>query len=167
MRLTMTLLLTLLCTPIAFAQEQAKPLKALLITGGCCHDYERQKKILSEGISARANVEWTVVHEGEGPKKGGTNHRISIYEKYDWAKGYDVVVHNECFADVNDVAFVERVAKAHHDGIPAVVIHCTMHTFRGAKTDEWRKLLGVTSTSHEGHRPVLVKNLKANHPIMK
>src|SRR5688572_356472 len=106
MRLTMTLLLTLLCTSFALAQEQAKPLKALLITGGCCHDYERQKKILSEGISARANVEWTVVHEGEGPKKGGTNHKISIYEKEDWAKGYDVVVHNECFADVNDVQFV-------------------------------------------------------------
>jgi type 1 glutamine amidotransferase len=167
MRLTMTLLLTLLCTSNAFAQGQAKPLKALLITGGCCHDYERQKKILSEGISARANVEWTVVHEGEGANKGGTKHKISIYEKDDWAKGYDVVVHNECFADVTDVPFVERVAKAHYDGVAAVVIHCTMHTFRGAKTDEWRKLLGVTSTSHEGARPELVRNLKPEHPIMK
>src|ERR1043166_6356594 len=29
----------------------AEPLRALLITGGCCHDYEAQKKILSKGIS--------------------------------------------------------------------------------------------------------------------
>ena len=36
-----------------------------MVTGGCCHDYEAQKKILSEGISARANVEWTIVHEGK------------------------------------------------------------------------------------------------------
>jgi uncharacterized protein len=166
MRLTIAIL-TLLLAPLSFAADQAKPLKALLITGGCCHDYENQKKILTEGISARANVEWTIVHEGVGQKKEGTNHRISIYEKDDWAKGYDVIVHNECFADVNDVEFVERVTKVHHEGVPGVVIHCTMHTFRSAKTDEWRKFLGVTSTSHEAGRPELVKNLKPTHPIMK
>src|SRR2546423_1352143 len=44
----------------------AEPIKALMITGGCCHDYEQQKKILSEGISARANVTWTIIHEGGG-----------------------------------------------------------------------------------------------------
>jgi hypothetical protein len=32
----------------------------MLITGGCCHDYERQKVILSKEISARARVEWTI-----------------------------------------------------------------------------------------------------------
>jgi hypothetical protein len=159
MRLTIALLTLFVLSPLASAADQAKPLKALLITGGCCHDFENQKKILTEGISARVNVEWEIIHEGEGPRKGGTGHRISIYEKDDWAKEYDVVVHNECFADVNDVPFVERVAKAHYDGVPGVVIHCTMHTFRGAKTDEWRKFLGVTSTSHERARPVVVKNL--------
>ncbi len=41
-----------------------KPIKALLITGGCCHDYAKQKDILTQGISARANVEWTIIHEG-------------------------------------------------------------------------------------------------------
>src|SRR5213594_3971200 len=47
----------------------AEPLKALLITGGCCHDYAAQKKTLTEGISARANVVWTIVHEGDGDAK--------------------------------------------------------------------------------------------------
>src|SRR3954453_16248582 len=70
-----------------------KPIRALLLAGGCCHDYSKQKTILSEGISARANVEWTIVHEGDG----STSHRLSIYEKPDWSKGYDVVVHDECF----------------------------------------------------------------------
>src|SRR6266704_3232748 len=55
----------------------AEPLKALLITGGCCHDYEAQKKILSEGISARANVTWTIVHEGDADSK---TTKFSIYE---------------------------------------------------------------------------------------
>jgi hypothetical protein len=40
----------LLSAPHSRAGE---PLRALLITGGCCHDYEAQKKILTEGISAR------------------------------------------------------------------------------------------------------------------
>ena len=88
-------LLALLAT-VSFAAEKTRPLKALLVTGGCCHDYAAQKKILSEGISARANVEWTIVHEGDDRE-----HRVSIYQNADWAKGYDVVVHNECFGFVN------------------------------------------------------------------
>src|SRR6267142_5716633 len=56
-----TLLLLIACQ----TTRAAEPLKALLITGGCCHDYEAQKKIISEGISARANVTWTILHEGD------------------------------------------------------------------------------------------------------
>src|SRR4051794_11285103 len=69
-----------------------KPIRALMVTGGCCHDYEAQKKILSEGIGARANVEWTIVHEGKE-----RTDRVSIYARPDWADGFDVVVHNECY----------------------------------------------------------------------
>ena len=31
-----------------------KPLRALLICGGCCHDYTEQHKVLSDGIQTRA-----------------------------------------------------------------------------------------------------------------
>ena len=56
--------LVLLLAAVAGAQaaDAPKPLRALMVTGGCCHDYANQKKILSEGISARANVEWSIVH---------------------------------------------------------------------------------------------------------
>ena len=51
----------------AIAQQSVPPkppaLKALLITGGCCHDYERQKSLLTEGISARAQPQWTIATE--------------------------------------------------------------------------------------------------------
>ena len=61
-------LLTLSLLLFTAALQAATPaLKVLMITGGCCHDYEHQKLILAEGISARANVEFTIVHE-EGPK---------------------------------------------------------------------------------------------------
>ncbi len=159
-----TALLSLAIVLSSFTATAAtKPLRALMIAGGCCHDYENQKRIISEGISARANVTWTIVHEGGDTR----THRISIYEKADWAKGYDVIVHNECFGQVDDVAFVERIARPHFDGVPAVMLHCSAHSYRMAKTDEWRKAIGQTSMSHEKRRDLEVVTLKPEHPVMK
>lgn len=45
-----------------------------------------------------------------------------------------MVVHNECFADVSDKAFIDKVIAPHRDGVPAVVIHCATHTFRSLKS---------------------------------
>ncbi len=145
------------------AADATKPIKALLVTGGCCHDYPKQKLILTAGIGERANVEFDVVHEGGTSR----NHKVSIYEKEGWAKGYDVVVHNECFGAVKDDAFIEGIAKAHADGVPGVAIHCSMHSYRNAKTDEWRKFLGVSSYNHGPHKPIKITNLKKEHPVMK
>jgi type 1 glutamine amidotransferase len=157
----------LLCAATSTLTTQAaEPLKALLITGGCCHDYAKQKLIISQGISKRANVDWTIMHEGGT----GRTHRISIYKKKDWIKDFDVVVHNECFGAIGDKAFVESLATAHRDsGVPAVLLHCTMHSYRAADklTDEWRKLLGVTTVRHQQHVAVEIENMEPKHPIMQ
>ena len=142
----------------------AEPLRALLITGGCCHDYEAQKKTLTEGISARANVAWTIVHEGDAD---GKDHKFSIYQKPDWAAGFDVVVHNECSGGVTNVAWVEHIARAHFDRVPAVMIHCAIHSYRLSSTDQWRKLLGVSSYQHQPRRTFEVVNVRPEHPVMK
>jgi type 1 glutamine amidotransferase len=167
LRLFSILLLATLATT-AFGEDKPRPIKALLVCGGCCHDYEAQKKILTEGISARANVEWTIVHEGI-PKDGkdARDTRVSIYEKPDWSKGYDIVVHDECFGTVADVKFVEGIAAPHKDGLPAVMLHCSSHSYRAAETDEWRMCVGITSRSHEKKHDLLVKNLLPEHPVMK
>ena len=60
----------------------------------------------------------------------GPVERCSLYDKEDWAKQFDVVVHNECFADAKDEPYVQRITQAHQAGVPAVVIHCAMHTYR-------------------------------------
>jgi len=145
----------------AFAAEKPRPLKALLVTGGCCHDYTAQKKIIPEGVSARANVEWTIVHEGED-----RDHRISIYSNPDWSKGYDVVVHNECFADTTDTNYIRKITSVHKAGVPAVVIHCAMHTYRAAGIDDWREFLGVTSRRHD-HQSRYAVTKVTEHPIVK
>jgi uncharacterized protein len=148
----------------AAGPQAAEPLRALLVTGGCCHDYETQKRILTEGISARANVTWTILHEGD---KNAKDHEFSIYKQPDWTKGYDVIVHNECSGMVTNVPLIAQVVRAHTNGVPAVMIHCSMHSYRQAPTDEWRKLLGVSSYRHQQHVPVDVKNLRPEHPVMR
>ena len=53
----------LLATALAPGATTAAPppLRALLVAGGCCHDYPEQTRILTDGISKRARVEWTMV----------------------------------------------------------------------------------------------------------
>src|ERR1043166_8300598 len=143
--------------------QAGEPLRALMVCGGCCHDYEAQKKILSEGISARANVTWTIVHEGND-----RTNQVSLYTNADWAKAYDVVLHNECFGFVTNAAFVERIVRAHSaGGVPAVMLHCSTHSYRNAGTDEWRKLLGVSSYQHGAKHAFEIVNLQPTHPVMK
>lgn len=141
----------------------AEPLRALLILGGCCHDYQAQKKILSEGISARANVTWTIFHD----PADGKDRAFDLYTNANWAKGYDVIVHDECSGAVTNVAFIEGIARAHENGVPAVMLHCAIHSYRYAPTDVWRKVVGITSMRHQTRRPFEVVNVNPEHPIMK
>ena len=96
-------------------KSKVAPLKVLMITGGSSHDYDNQKSILEKGIAARANVQWTIAHQGGKDR----NQMIELFKSPDWAAKYDIVVHNQCFGGVTDVAFVERVAQAHYAGVPA------------------------------------------------
>ncbi len=58
----------LLCTAVLLSSNtictaQNKPkLKGLLVTGGCCHDYQNQKRIITEGLSQRLSIAWDIVH---------------------------------------------------------------------------------------------------------
>lgn len=144
--------------------DDKTPLKVLIITGGCCHDYPFQTRALQEAARTRGvAVEWTVVNEGGN----GTSAQIDLYNNADWAAGYDVVVHNECFAKTTDETYIRKITKPHLAGANAVVIHCAMHTYRDAKIDDWRQMLGVTSRRHEHKSNYVVRNAKPDHPAMK
>jgi uncharacterized protein len=153
----------LLSWMLLVSAKAAEPIRALMVCGGCCHDYEAQKKILSEGISARANVKWTIIHEGTD-----RTHYVSIYTNANWAKGFDVVLHNECYGQITNNAFVEGIVRPHkEDGVPAVMLHCSIHSYRFNSTDEWRKLLGVSSFRHGAKHAFEISNLQPEHPVMK
>src|SRR5205085_2608760 len=82
------------------------------------HDDAKPKDILPRGISARANVEWTVAYDPDTT----THHLNPVYKDPDWAKGFDVVVHDECSADVKDQDEINGILAPHRAGLPAVVL---------------------------------------------
>ena len=147
----------------AQAEEKSKSIRALLVTGGCCNNYNYQFKALIAGVAKEAKVDWKVVNEGGS----GTRAQIALYDNLNWAKDFDVVVHNECFASTADEAYIRKITKVHKAGVPSVVIHCAMHTYRAAKIDEWRKFLGVTSRRHDHQSRYPVKKVAPKHPILK
>jgi len=155
------LLVTAGCHSNGTGSDEAKPIKALLITGGCCHDYDTQTQLLIDGIGKYANVDFDVIQEGEG-----TEHVHSIFRQEGWTQGYDVVIHNECSADVGDEVG-RAVAKEHFESdVGAVMIHCAFHTFRIMEDDDWRAALGATSKRHTHQKPITITFDEPTHPIL-
>src|SRR5437773_553599 len=106
------------------ADEPAvKPIKALLVLGGCCHDYKAQQELLSKGLAERARVEVSIAYDPDTTNA----HLNPVYEKSDWAAAYDVIIHDECSSNVKDSAIIDRILEPHRRGLPAVVLHCGMH----------------------------------------
>ncbi len=158
--------------PTCFAQQGAadskvKPLRALLVLGGCCHDYAVQKELLSKGISERANVQVTIAHD---PDKT-TQHLNPIYESPTWADGFDVIIHDECSADVKDLAVIDRILEPHRKGLPAVILHCGMHSFRSEGYPKaitpWFEFTGLQSTGHGPQAPIEITYQGNSSPIVE
>lgn len=152
-----------LATGVAQADEKPAKIKALLITGGCCHDYKNQTTIISQGLSQRANISFDVVHEDDN-----RDHQVSNYTDPNWAMGYDIIVHNECYGGMTDDALIANITNAHRNGVPGIFIHCALHSYRNATTgaEGWRENIGVTSKRHEKKHPLKIEVLEAKHPIM-
>ena len=147
------------------AQDE-KPIRALLVLGGCCHDYEKQKDIITKGISERANVQWAIAYD---PDKG-TKHKNPVYDNPEWYKGFDVIVHDECESDVKETEVVNGILKPHQSGLPAVLLHCGMHSFRGEgypKTTAWFEFTGLHTNGHGAQLPIEITFTDKEGPITK
>lgn len=151
----------------------SKPLHVLLITGGCCHDYANQKNILKKGLEERAHVVVDQVHTDDQ----STRPPLAILGHPDYAQGYDLVIHDECGADISDPATVEAVLKPHRDGLPGVNLHCAMHSYRignpnapvtpGTPHGYWFEYLGLQSSGHGPQLPIAIRFTDKTSPIAK
>ena len=155
------------------AQKSPKPLKALLITGGCCHSYATQKNVIKKGLEARANVVVDQVHTDDS----SNNPPLSIYGNPNYAKGYDVVIHDECAAGMADLSILNGVLAPHRNGIPGVNLHCAMHSYRvgnhrmpaepGTNDNLWFDYLGIQSSGHGPKESIAISFTNTEHPITK
>jgi type 1 glutamine amidotransferase len=138
-----------------------KPLKALLIAGGCCHDYAKQHEVIAKGIQSRANVQVDVVWTDDK----STNLPLPLYDNPNWAKGYDIIIHDECAASMTNKETLTCILDAHQT-IPSLQLHCAMHSFRTGE-DRWFKRLGLQSNSHGPQEPIAITFVDKEHPITK
>ena len=164
--------LVLLIGSLLSSQAQdPKPLKILLITGGCCHDYAAQKDILKAGIEKRLHATVDQVHTDDK----STKPPLAIYGNPDYAKGYDLVIHDECAAAISDEAVIAGVLSPHRHGIPGVNLHCAMHCYRIGNAGEpavagtphgwWFEYLGLQSSGHGPQQPIEITHLDKANPI--
>jgi hypothetical protein len=106
-----------------------------------------------------------------------TKPPLPLYGNADYAKGYDLVIHDECSADIKDPAVIAGVLKPHQDGTPGVNLHCAMHCYRfgdfqkpvaaGADNSHWYEYLGLQSTGHGPQEPIAITFTDKSSPITK
>jgi len=172
MKLRTLLALTALVGLTSTLTAEQKPLlRVLVVAGGCCHDYATQKEVLKKGIEARVNA---VVEVAYDPTKS-TKPLFELFKSPDWGKNFDVVVHDECAADITDQAYVANIVNAHKNGLPAVNLHCAMHSYRwgsfkepvkaGADNASWYEMLGLQSTGHGPQQPIAITFTDKSHPV--
>ena len=171
MKLRSLLALALLAGLTTSLSAEQKPLRVLVVAGGCCHDYANQKEFLKKGIEARVNATVEVAYD---PTKS-TKPLFELFKSPDWGKNFDVVVHDECAADITDQAYVANIVNAHKNGLPAVNLHCAMHSYRwgnyrepvkaGADNASWYEMLGLQSTGHGPQQPIAITFTDKSHPI--
>ncbi len=157
---------------VSTAVAQPKPLRVLLITGGCCHDYTAQKDLLKTGLEARVHAVVDQVHTEDK----STAPPLAILGNADYAKGYDLVIHDECAAAISDAAQIKAVLAPHRAGIPGVNLHCAVHSYRigdpkepaaaGSDRAQWFEYLGIQSSGHGPKLPIRVSTLKPDHAAL-
>ncbi len=168
---TIAVCLIAFCTITSFAEETTKPIKVLLVIGGCCHDYATQKDLIKNGIESRINATVEIAYNDTKD----TKPIFEAYKKANWANAYDVIIHDECAADITDPAYVDNILKAHRDGKPAVNLHCGMHSYRwgnykepvteGADNAHWYEMIGLQSNGHGPKLALSISFFNQESPI--
>ena len=86
------------------AADPPAPIKALLVLGGCCHDYKTQQETLANGLAERTHVKVTIAYDPDTTN----GHLNPVYQSPDWASEFDVIIHDECSSNVKDLPIIDR-----------------------------------------------------------
>lgn len=139
--LTLALLAFPTLTCAGRADASHAPLKALFVTGGVYHDYDKLAPYLTAQLSALINVKFDVITS------------LNELANQHFGDRYDVIVYDLCLDDA-DPAALDHAIHAGFGGKPTVFIHCAVHSFRNSpKVHEWENYVGLRSKFHDKFGP--------------
>ena len=148
---TIALGLILLAANTAIAQQ----LKGLILTSpGVYHNYEYQNRVIAEALASRVDVQFDV-----------SLAELDRWKNTDFSEGYDVLIYNICMADDTNPELIANMRRQTEElGVPAMVLHCTMHSFR--TTDLWWPFYGLQTKAHERLKAMTMEPAN-KHPILQ
>ncbi len=123
---------------------------------GRWHKYTAQLEIFRQ-IAKKADWEVTVMSGQHEPQ-------IKKLHTPDFGKGYDAIVYNFCFAKSRDLeAQANLVAQTREHGVPAMLIHCAMHSWWPSYKDGKPGAIGPDYKGKAKADPGLVAEWTKNH----
>jgi|TARA_B110000495_G_C22985560_1_gene579803 hypothetical protein len=160
---TLNRLLTLSILSLALAVSSVSVLgvgKVLYVTHepGQWHKYTPQLKAFKEQIAKKAGWDITIM-------TGDYDSLIEQLKKRNFAKGYDAIVYNYCLAKSNDLDAAANVMRqTRNGGVPAMLIHCSMHSWWDTYKTGEKGALGEKYKGKALATPELAKEWKAKNP---
>jgi len=123
---------------------------------GRWHKYTAQKEVFRQ-IAKKAGWELTVMTGEHEPQ-------IAKLRTPDFGKGYDAIVYNFCFAKSRDLeAQANLVAQTREHGVPALLIHCAMHSWWPSYKDGKPGAIGPDYKGKAKGDPTLVAEWRKKH----
>ncbi len=124
---------------------------------GHWHKYGPQKAIFKD-IAKKAG--WDVTYSS-----GDHESQIKKLHTKDYGKGYDAIVYNFCFANDSDLESASNLmAQTREHGVPAMLIHCAMHSWWPTYKSGDAGALGSDYQGGAKAEPELVEAWNKSHP---
>ena len=134
---------------------------------GHWHDYTSQKELFLK-YSKEAGWKTSVItgtHKWEPDMPPLEEDMASKLMERNYAEGYDAVVYNFCLALSKDLELCENIIAQTRDlGVPALLIHCSLHSFWPTYRDGPIGSLGSEYKGQAQPEAELVSEWRMNHP---
>jgi hypothetical protein len=155
--------------------DDVKPIKAIMLVGGCCHDYKTMPGVLATKIGELANIKIDIKFLASAEEDA------ALLKDTHFADGYDLVIYDICFGEKWKDGDYDGAMELAKEGKPAVFIHCAMHTFRPPRDKKdpnlkereaiadakWHALVGMDTRVHDKYVGFSTAKVDKDNPIIK
>ena len=145
-----------------------------MFVGGGFHDYKQMPITLAEKISAIANVSIDI------KKMENAEEMAAAFKDPKFGEGYDVIIYDICFGEKWKDGDYDAALRVANEGKPAVIIHCTCHTYRPPRKPQadskereaiadakWHAFVGMDTRVHDKKTGFSTEKVAKDHPILK